>query len=246
MKAKNDILNYIQSAQSLKLSEIAQKFSLSLPTIRRYVAEWETQGLIKRFHGSVQTLKENFQPLKLRMLHNAEEKRQLAQKASSLIKEGDTIFLGGGATIAYMCEYLVPFEQLTVITNSLFIINFLSHHKHLSIISIGGVLIYEDDVFTGNFTQIIYEKLHADKVFLGAEAVHYQAGISKNLRLEELNEHLMLQHGKQKIIVAESAKVNKILSLKIAPIEEVDILVTSSSLSKSEEMLFIQKNIQVV
>lgn len=245
MKAKIEILRYIQSKKKIKLSELAKRYELSAPTIRRYVLEWEQEGIVKRSHGMVYALNKSFLPLKLRMIENVEQKKAIAKKATSLVNEGDTIFLGGGATVAYMCEYLTSFKKLNVITNSLYIINFFSNYKDISIISIGGILLYEDDVFTGNFTQILYEKLYADKVFLGTEAIHYQIGLSKALRLEELNEHFMLNRGQQKIILASSDKINKVLPLITTPIDDIDIIITDTDIDKSDIDHFKEANVQI-
>lgn len=144
-----------------------------------------------------------------------------------------------------MCEYLTHFQKITIITNSLYIINYFANYKNISIVSIGGILLFEDNVFTGNFTQMLYEKLFADKVFLGAEAVHFRAGISKALRLEELNEHFMLQRGKLKIILVGSEKINQVFPLIITPISDINVIVTDPYINSGDKSLFIQQNIQV-
>lgn len=75
MKDNSHILRYIQSQQKVALSDLAKKYSLSAPTIRRYIAQWETEALVTRFHGHVCTADSSFLALKLRMLSNVEQKK---------------------------------------------------------------------------------------------------------------------------------------------------------------------------
>ncbi len=245
MKNNIDILQYIQSRKNVKLTDIAKKYDISLPTVRRYVTAWEKEELIQRTHGSVHVVNSAKFSLKHRMYKNIEQKKQIAKLAVSIINEGDTIFLGGGTTIACMCEHLTEFSQLNIITNSLYVIDFFASYRNISIICTGGVLIHDDDAFTGNFTKILYEKLYADKVFLGAEAIHPQMGLSKNVRLEELNEHFMIERGAKKIILASSEKISKVLPLIISPIEYIDILITDSLISEENLHAFNHNQVQV-
>lgn len=246
MKKENLILEYIQSNGNVLVKDISTFYGLSQPTIRRYLDKLELSGLVKRSHGSVEPIISSLMSFQARMHYKKSFKIKIAEKAATFIKNGQTIFIGGGSSTAHILPFLVKYDKLTVITNSLYVVNILAKYKNIATISTGGILYDVDNVFVGNFSKNIIEQLYADIVFLGAEGIHPVYGISKDIRLEELTEHLMLLRSTQRVVLASSDKIMCQYPLIVAPIENIDILVTDKFISKENTDLFLTTNIKLV
>ena len=78
---------------------------------------------------------------------NLQEKKLLAQKAASLIKEQDVIFIDAGTTTAFLIHELVN-KNITVVTNSI-------HHaaqlveKQIPTVMVGGSVKMATDASIG-------------------------------------------------------------------------------------------------
>ena len=75
----------------------------------------------------------------------------------------------------------------------------------------------------------ILERVNVSTVFLGCNGVHPTEGVTNvNLPETAVKRH-MLQAAQRCVVVAEGSKIGNISVVKIADIDAVDVLVTSSS-----------------
>lgn len=74
----------------------------------------------------------------------------------------------------------------------------------------------------------ILGQLSVSTVFLGCNGVHPEAGITNvNLPETAVKQH-MLTAAQRAVILADGSKVGKVSVVKIADVDQVDVLVTSS------------------
>ena len=58
-----------------------------------------------------------------RMISQLEEKKMIAEKCSEYINDGDCIYLDSGSTTYQIAKYIKNKKNLTVITNSIPVVN---------------------------------------------------------------------------------------------------------------------------
>ncbi|MCE2141575.1 DeoR family transcriptional regulator, partial [Streptococcus thermophilus] len=84
---------------------IIDELDISDMTARRDLDALEADGLLTRTHGGAQLLSSK-KPLEKTHIEkkslNTKEKIDIAKKACSLIKDGDTIFIGPGTTLVQL------------------------------------------------------------------------------------------------------------------------------------------------
>ena len=79
-------------------------------------------------------------PIYQRMSDEAECKKRIGLAAAQLIQDGETVFLGSGTTVSEVARSLRNSDNLTVITNSLLVLNQLIEKPRITAVALGGIL----------------------------------------------------------------------------------------------------------
>lgn len=182
LERQESILNYLKANTSVSVKYLCESLDVSQATIRRTLDQMHEQGIIQRIHGGA-TLAKRAEPEAPVVQRNAEEedeKRSIAQACAALIKDGETIFIGSGTTALQVAHYLSDRKDLTVITNSLPVIEALSQEKNISVISIGGMLRQTELSFIGFLAEQALGELRPQKVIMGIRAISLVEGLTND------------------------------------------------------------------
>ena len=120
---RNAILEALDLTNSIKVSTLSNDLHVSEVTIRKDLEYLEAEGLLVKIHGGARKCENTSSEIRLH--HKQAEKKQIAEAAAALVKEGDFIFLSVGSTCSYVCEALKAIQNLTIVTNSVSIMNSL-------------------------------------------------------------------------------------------------------------------------
>ena len=249
-KYKSTMISYLSTHKHATIVELGKLCQLTKPTIRRYLRLLEKDGIVKCTYGGAEFLfPSNFSALELRMNESTESKQQIAKKACELIKEGDTVFLGGGSTIAYMAHHLSDKKNLVVITNSLYIINELTLSTDIRLICTGGVLYPNNNSFVGDFTSHALQHCIIDKAFLGVAAIS-PVGISyrpSTIFDEEVhNESLILDRSEQNVFLADASKFNKKGAVITTTPNYIHTIITDKKFTTEELSIWNDSQISII
>jgi DeoR/GlpR family transcriptional regulator of sugar metabolism len=104
------------------------------------------------------------------MAYNYSTKRRIAKNAAEMVEEGDTIMIESGSCCAFLAEELVASKKnITIITNSIFITNYVRHKPDIKIILLGGYYQPDSQVLVGPMTVKNGEVFFSSKFFIGAD-----------------------------------------------------------------------------
>ena len=134
------ILDLIREDGHAKVQELSRIFNVTDVTIRQDLEALEKLGYIQREHGGA-FLKDVGSFAKTGKVFNQnhiEEKREIARKAVSFIREGECIILDSGSTTTEIAKLLTQYKELTVITNALNIALILGENPGITLIVTGG------------------------------------------------------------------------------------------------------------
>ena len=94
------ILDFLESHPELVVEDACKLFDASPATIRRDFNELVEQHLAEKTWGGVmkisQFINNGMLPISYRQILHMEEKKLIAEKASSFVQDGDVIFIDGG------------------------------------------------------------------------------------------------------------------------------------------------------
>ncbi len=151
---QQQIRDLIDRNRRVSVADICEAFAVSEATARRDLETLTEQGLVQRVHGGAIAMEKQQpeSPMMQRQNLLPQEKRAIGAATARLIKDGETIFLGSGTTVLAVAQALLDHKDLTVITNSLPVMNILSKTQH-TVISLGGALRASELSFIGHVTE---------------------------------------------------------------------------------------------
>jgi len=227
------ILQLIENSNHVTVDLICQKFKVSAATARRDLEFLSKQGSIKRVHGGAVAMHKipSESPVFQRMSIYSDYKRRIGIATASIIQPGETLFLGSGTTVLEVAKNIKNIGDLTVITNSLLVIDELVNCKNISVVDLGGVVRHSEFSMIGNMTEAALSGLYADKVIIGIHGIDIEQGLTNHYLPETMTDRKILQMGKKIIIVADHTKCGVISTSQVAPISIINTLVTDNEAS---------------
>lgn len=242
------IQTLIEQEKRISVPAICEAFSISEATARRDLEALEFDGKIMRVRGGAIMIEQS--PPELPILERENEqsdyKYRIGRAAAQLVEPGDTIFLGSGTTVLATARQLYNCKELTVLTNSLPIVNLLIGCSGINLVVFGGTLRDSELSFIGHITEKALSEVRADKVIMGTRAISLEQGITNDYMAETLTDRAIIQIGQKVILVVDHTKFGTISTAFLAPIEDIDVIVTDKETDKEYIKLLGEKGIEVV
>ncbi len=245
---QKQILFLLERQGRLSVAEIVQQFSISEATARRDLESLASQGKAQRVHGGVISAEKAPPELPIldRKSEQADEKAGIGRAAASLVADKETIFLGSGTTVLEVARNLRDRKSLTVITNSLPVLNMLAGLKEITVISLGGMLRDSELSFIGHITEQALSEVRVDKVFMGTRGLSLEHGLTNDYLQETLTDRAILKIGREVIIVADYSKVNRVATALLAPLDTMNTFVTDTNADKKFVQALERQGINVI
>src|SRR5215204_1865394 len=170
---QKQILALLTQQGRLSVTEIVTQFEISEATARRDLESLASQGKAQRVHGGVIAVEQAppEAPILIRESEQADEKTRIGLSAANLVADKETVFLGSGTTVLEVARNLRNRKNLTVITNSLPVLNALAGVKGITVICLGGMLRNSEMSFIGHITEQALSEVRADKVIMGTRGL---------------------------------------------------------------------------
>jgi len=226
---KIEIVRLLEEKGKVNINQLAETFGVTKVTIRSDMDCLETRGLLVRTHGGA-VLPENHHLVR-RINHTLHERRKekegIARVARTLIEPGSTVLIDSGSTTAILARHLKDM-RLTVITNSVLVLQELAGSETVELLVCGGALRKPDMALIGEIARSFYEQLNADIVFLGANGYSVEKGISCANLIEAQTKKHMIKSARKVCLLADCSKQNKAALAHICDWEDIDILITDS------------------
>lgn len=224
------IRTYVEQMQRVRVEDICQTFAVSLATARRDLDALAKHGKIRRVHGGAIATRSAppEPPIMLRSSEQADAKRRIGQAAAALVNDGDTIFLGSGTTVLEVARHLHDHRDITVITNSLLVVNAVASDANIQLVCLGGLLRQSEMSFIGHLTEQALRELRANKVFIGIRAIDTKIGLTNDYLPETQTDRAILSVGRQVIVVADHSKCARVSTTFVAPISAIHTLITDT------------------
>lgn len=233
----NKIVEFVNDRELVSFNDLCDEFKVSSATMRRDVYGLIEEGLIDKVHGGVRSIltKHQFEPpVSKRQEMNVEEKKRIATHALSLIHNGDIIILDSSTTITELAKLLAHTTlEIVVITNDTNIASILAYAPTIEIILIGGVIRKGFFTALGTYSEEMWKKFHANKLFLGVDAVSHNHGIMGYHTEEIVSKQLMIDISDECIVLCDHTKFSNIALFSICPISAINKIITSTELNDS-------------
>ena len=213
----------------ISIETLAEKINVSQSTIRRDIEDLEAKRSLKRIRGGAIASKAatSFEPpFSARQDMLLDEKRRIAEAAHSLIDSKETLFISSGTTLYEFSKTLHDIPQLYIATNDLMSALALSSYNNVNLMVLGGSLRHNHLSINGYFTDNMINQIHADKAFIGIDAVDLNSGFM-NFSMEEIPSNKnMMKAAKETIVLCDHSKFSKVAFVNICQFSDVDLVIT--------------------
>lgn len=243
------ILEHLEQNGVVSVEELTREFAVSRSTIHRDLCELEELNKLQCIRGGAVGIHRKTSqeaPFSTRKDIFLEEKRRIGDAALSMVRKNETLLLDSGTTVGEFAKKLAVFkDECYVATNDLQSAVALSKNTNIVLTVLGGLLRHQHYSMNGYFTESLIAQIHADRVFLGVDAVDLDIGFM-NFSMEEVQtKRLMLQAAKQVIVLCDHSKFESIAFVNICPLNRVDMVITGKEINPDILRKLQEQNINV-
>lgn len=242
------ILEKLDKNGQVDVPSLSQELKVSEVTIRNDLIRLEQKNMLIRARGGaikVDRVGIDFN-LSDKNKQHLEEKKRIGKAAAALVEDGDTIILDSGTTTMEIARNLINVNNLTVITNALNIANQMADHQKANVIIPGGFLRKNSLSLVGGAAEENFKNYFCDKLFLAVDGFNTTHGMSTpNVEEAHLN-RVMIEIAKQVVVVADSSKFHKRSFAFIAPVTEVDVVVTDAAIPVEDRKKLENAGVKVI
>ena len=239
------ILELIIENKKMEVTKLSQLLSVSQVTIRKDLIQLENSGLIVREHGFA-TLNSS-DDINNRLAYHYDIKQRIAKLAVESIEDGETVMIESGSCCALVAlEIAQTKKDVTIITNSAFIADYIRKVAKIRIILLGGEYQNESQVMVGPLTRKCVEAFFVDKLFIGTDGFTIETGFTGNdyMRSEAVKD--MAKQASQLMIVTDSDKFSQKGVVNLIEIEKVACVYTDDKIPSIIEDYLNKFNIKVI
>ncbi|MHC5227265.1 DeoR/GlpR family DNA-binding transcription regulator [Enterococcus sp. LJL99] len=241
------ILKELEENNNVRIQELSQRLKVTRETIRKDLYTLESKGLIKKIHGGaileVSNQETDYEKRKKEFL---EAKKRIAKLAVSYIEEGDSIYLDYGTTTLALAKEMLKLKNITVVTNTLPIINLLSRNEAIDLIVPGGSLRNNESSLSGSFALNNIEEIFVTIGFFGCSGLDIERGLTTHHMGENLVSKAMIRHSQTSIVLADQSKFGTVAFNKTASLEEIDLIITDKARSQEEDQQLKQYGVEIM
>lgn len=238
------IMEIIENGNGVKISELSKSYGVSRETVRRDLSELEAENKLKLVRGgAVPILPKNETPYERRLKSMKAEKESIARSFVERVKDGDTVFLDNGTTCLAVAKQLKN-KKLTVVTNSLPIINELYKVDDINVYVLGGFVHKNEGSFVGANAIAALKMLNINLGFFSGSGFDVRAGLSNhNVEESDLTRHVIKRC--QKVFVGvDYSKFGNIFSQKILDVDDIDVLITNEV--SDEDIKVLKEKVELI
>lgn len=240
------------------ISELAELFGTSEMTIRRDLDELESRGICQRIHGGAMSLRIQYHnvvyPLfSAREQAQALEKAAIGRAAAELVQWGETIAVDSGTTAANMAYALRDHSPLTVITNSMRVMDQLYDVTNITVISPGGTLSVEgispgggDLAFVGPLTASTLRSFRPSKAFISTSGLTISDGIFNASLPQAEVKRILIEIAEQVILITDHSKFGQASGFIFASVDAVHTVITDVAVPQQDVKRLRSMGIRVV
>jgi DeoR/GlpR family transcriptional regulator of sugar metabolism len=220
------ILHQVNLHNKVLSADLSQHINVSDDTIRRDLQELAEEGKLIKVHGGALSPSFHHGNQSAIDVYSYTQKRIIAQKAASLIKDGMFVLTGGGTTILELAKALPPGLHATFISGSIPAVYEYMNHPHLDVIVIGDKISKNSKITVGLEAISRIRQLRADLCFLGINALNLDSGVSDNDWDVVQIKKAMIESSQKLVCLTISEKINSRQPIQVCDTKKIDTLIT--------------------
>lgn len=246
MERQAYILHQVNLHNKILSADMSQQMNVSDDTIRRDLQQLVEDGKIIKVHGGALSPSFHNGRYSKKEVYAYTQKRIIARKAVSLIKEGMFVLTGGGTTIIELAKALPAGLHATFISGSIPALFEYSNHPNIEVIAIGDKVAKNSKITVGLEAVSKIKELKVDLCFLGVNAISLEHGVSDNDWDVVKIKKAMVESSRRLVCLTISEKINSQQLIQVCDSNKIDTLITELPADDLLLQPFVQAGITVM
>jgi DeoR/GlpR family transcriptional regulator of sugar metabolism len=225
------ILTLLRQDGRVHASDLADRFAISLDTVRRDLQELADAGALRRVHGGALPVN-SAPPIPPRFVDrravDVRAKVAIAAAAVPLVRHGEVVALSGGTTILELARRLPDDLAATVLATNPDIAVALADHPRLTVDVVGGRLHPDARTVTGPEAVDALRGVRPDVCVLSACSLHPGAGLTLRHREEAAVVRAMVAGAGRVLALTTASKLGAAGPYPVVDTTRIDTLVTDA------------------
>ena len=228
---QTEILAIARSEGRVVVESLADRFGVTLQTIRRDLSELAEAGHLDRVHGGavIRTGVSNIGYEERRGLHDA-AKSAIGRLCAQALPDNCSMILNIGTTTESVARELLTHRQITVVTNNMNVANILVANPSCEIMLAGGALRRSDGGLVGDLTSEFMAQFKVDYGVIGISAIDPDGDMLDYDLAEVRVSRAIIRQSRKVFLVADSSKLARSAPARLASLSEVDAIFTDRPL----------------
>jgi DeoR family fructose operon transcriptional repressor len=233
---KAQLAAYVADTGQVTVGDLAERFGVSIDTIRRDLDQLSADGVLVRTYGGAVSLSTVFRTdraVDQRLSLQEQEKERIAALAAALVQDGSTIMINGGTTTLAVARNLGQHRDLTVATNNLLVPGALPPSAIRDIYVFGGAV---RTLTLATIGPVSFRAtggadldISCDLALIGVGAVEADAGYTTSNLAEAAMMQEMISRADRVAILADSSKFGRRLFAQVSELGSADYLITDTA-----------------
>ncbi len=240
------ILHKVNLHNKVMSTSLSTEIAVSEDTIRRDLQELSETGKLIKIHGGALSQSFNKITYPLSDVYAQTDKKIIAHKAISLIKDGMFVLTGGGTTIIELARTLPLSLSATFITGSIPAVVEYMNHPTIDVIVLGDKISKVSKITIGADALARIKSIKADLCILGINAINMEHGITDNdWDVVQLKQQ-MISSSQKIVCLTISEKLNSMQPIHVCAVNKIDILITELNSDDPLLLPYIEAGITVI
>jgi len=244
---RHRILERIAEEQTIHVGELARALGVSEMTIRRDIRRLERDGFVRQTYGgaTAHLTRALDVAFNARALRHTREKRRIGMRATRLLGDARTIFIGIGTTAEQFARFLPVQPGLVAVTASLPIASLLGT-RPIEVVAVGGSVRHDELTCVGPAAAAILARYRFDLAVVGA------AGLSARWGLTELDDddaevqRIAIDRSDRLVVIADGSKIGAAANAVVAEASRIHTLVTDRTAPETELAALTGLGVEIV
>ncbi|MBB4686027.1 DeoR/GlpR family DNA-binding transcription regulator [Amycolatopsis jiangsuensis] len=233
---QDHIMRALRSSGAASVRELAEVLSVSESTVRRDLEILDRNGELTRTYGgavlkpraTVQDSGPGEVEEPFDETTDVDLKTRLADAAAAMVPDGSVVLLDIGTTTPILARRLRG-RDITVITSNLAVFDELRDDGTVRVVLLGGVVRRNYRTLVGSLTEFALRQVTADLVFLSCTGVRPGGAVVDNMAVEAPIKQSMIAAADKVVLLASETKFPGTGALRLCSLEDIDVLVTTTS-----------------
>lgn len=235
------LLHLLDERKILSTNEIIALLNISPATARRDISKLNEQGKLIKVRNGAEALRRSRTDKKV--ISNSDEKQRIAQVATQLCHEGESVLLTCGSTMLMLGNALCG-KKLQIITNYLPLANHLIEQQHEDVVIMGGQY-NRNKAITLSLNAQNEATYGATIMFTSGKGLTEEGLFKTDMIIANAEKQMSAKAGRY-VVLLDSTKLGKRAGMLFTELAQIDVLITGKEADPQIIQALRDKGLEII